>query len=116
MSVKRTVLACRAAYFPNKFQNAIKRLSRKIRIAIEYAAFSPRVVLTLYVMMEAYIKAHSKTGMSLANGKTDSKKDFHPQIRRCDQGHKWILHHTFCTDVGIPSNTNVRRKLAHFGS
>jgi hypothetical protein len=46
------------AYFANSFQNAMKRLSRKTRTAIAYAAFSPSVVLTLYDMMEDYINAH----------------------------------------------------------
>lgn len=42
-------------YFANRFQNAIKRLSRKTRTAIAYAACSPSVVLTLYDMKEDYI-------------------------------------------------------------
>jgi len=47
------------AYFANSFQKAMKRLSRKTRTAIAYAAFSPSVVLTLYDMMEDYIPAHA---------------------------------------------------------
>jgi hypothetical protein len=40
----------------------MKRLTRKIKTAIKYAAFSPRVVLTLYDMIEDYIIAHPKNG------------------------------------------------------
>jgi hypothetical protein len=47
-------------YFANSFQNAMKRLSRKTRTAIAYAALSPCVVLTLYDMMEDYINAHAR--------------------------------------------------------
>jgi hypothetical protein len=50
-------------YLANIFQYAIKRLSRKIRAAIEYATFSPRAVLTLYDMTQNYIEAHSKDGI-----------------------------------------------------
>jgi hypothetical protein len=51
---------CRLAYLANNFQPAIRRLSRKIRTAITYAAFSPNFKLTLYDMAEASSKLIQK--------------------------------------------------------
>ena len=53
------------AYLADNFQNAIKRLSRKTRAAIAYAALSPSVVLTLDDMMEDHINAHARKMESL---------------------------------------------------
>ncbi len=39
--------------------------------AIKYAAFSPRVILTLYDMIEDYIEAHTGNGIFLVGCNPD---------------------------------------------
>jgi hypothetical protein len=59
-------------YRADNFQNAIKRLTRKIKTAIKYAAFSPRVVLTLYDMIDDYIIAHPKNATPVRSDSTSN--------------------------------------------